>query len=306
MDDWQVDPRRLELLVQLSRLGSMRKVAEEFGVPTSTVSQQLAVLGREARTPLIEPDGRRVRLTPAGHRLAGHAVTILAAIEAARLDLDPNAEPAGTLRVAAFATAVRRVLLPVAGLLQATRPAVRVLILEHEPAEALALLAGDDVDLALTYDYELAPFTFDGAMQTIDLGTWRWGLGHRTGEAPVDGSATAVFARFAEHDWIVNSRSDADDRVVRTVAALAGFTPLIAHRADSLELVQDMIAAGLGVGLLPAASGTIPGVRIAPLRDPHVAMRAHAVTRRGREQWPALALVLRLLAEQPNLWGPSS
>ena len=95
-----MDVRRLETLLMLSRLGSMRAVAEETHTTTSTVSQQIAALAREAGTPLIEPDGRRVRLTPAGRRLAEHAVTILAALEAARLDLDPAAEPAGTLRVA--------------------------------------------------------------------------------------------------------------------------------------------------------------------------------------------------------------
>jgi DNA-binding transcriptional LysR family regulator len=68
-----MDPRRLELLLELSRLGSMRAVAETQHVTTSTVSQQIAVLAREAGTPLIEPEGRRVRLTPAGRRLADHA-----------------------------------------------------------------------------------------------------------------------------------------------------------------------------------------------------------------------------------------
>ena len=104
-----MDPRRLELLLELSRLGSMRAVAETMHVTTSTVSQQLAVLAREAGTPLTEPAGRRVRLTPAGRRLADHAVTILAALEAARLDLDPSAAAAGLVRVASYATAARQV-----------------------------------------------------------------------------------------------------------------------------------------------------------------------------------------------------
>ena len=103
-----MDARRLRLLLELSRLGSMREVADELDVTTSTVSQQLAALAHEVGTPLLEPQGRRVRLTPAGHRLADHAVTILAAIDAARLDLDSGAEPAGTLRVAGFASAIRR------------------------------------------------------------------------------------------------------------------------------------------------------------------------------------------------------
>ena len=63
-----------------------------FWFTTSTVSQQIAALAKVAGEQLIEPDGRRVRLTPAGRRLADHAVTILA-VDAARLDLDPEAEP---------------------------------------------------------------------------------------------------------------------------------------------------------------------------------------------------------------------
>src|SRR6478736_9554128 len=125
-----MDLRRLTLLHELSRLGSMRAVAEELGYTTSTVSQQLAVLAREAGAPLIEPEGRRVRLTPAGRRLADHAVTVLAALEAARADLDPDATPAGEVRVAAFATGIRRSLLPVVGRLATTHPDVRLMI--HE------------------------------------------------------------------------------------------------------------------------------------------------------------------------------
>ena len=58
-------------------------------------------------------------------------------------------------------------------------------------------------------------------------------------------------AEFADRDWIVNSRNTADEDVVRTLASLAGFAPRIVHRIDSLELVEDLIDAGLGVGLLP-------------------------------------------------------
>ncbi len=169
MNDSLLDPRRLELLLELSRLGSMREVGEAMHVTTSTVSQQIAALAREAGTPLTEPDGRRVRLTPAGRRLAGHAVTVLAAIEAARRDLDPAAPPAGTVRVAAFATAVRQMLLPVARLLAGRQPEVRLHIHEHEPAEALGLLAADEVDLALTYDYNLAPARFGRGLHSRPL-----------------------------------------------------------------------------------------------------------------------------------------
>lgn len=298
-----METRRLTVLLELSRLGSMREVAEELGTTTSTVSQQVAALAKEVGAPLVEPDGRRVRLTPAGRRLADHAVTILSAVEAARVDLDPGAEPTGTVRVAGFATAVRTSLVPVLHEVAQTHPDVRLLVHEHEPDEAYALLAGDDVDLALTYDYELAPADFDPSVEVTSLWSAPWGLGVPEAEAGGrEGGAAEVFGRFAGHDWIVNSRNSADGDVVRTVASLAGFEARIAHRVDSLELVQDLIAAGLGVGLLPADQPTRPGVTVLALHGPEVRLRAYAVVRRGRAAWPPLALVLDLL--RPGLAGP--
>src|SRR3954462_9750781 len=103
-----MDLRRLRLLLELSRLGSMHEVAAELRTTTSSVSQGIAVLAREAGAPLLEPGGRRGPLTPAGRRLAGQAAPTLAAVAAARPDLGPAAEPAGVLRVAGFASAIRR------------------------------------------------------------------------------------------------------------------------------------------------------------------------------------------------------
>ncbi len=291
-----METRRLELLAELSRLGSMRAVADTLGTTTSTVSQQIAALAREMGTPLIEPYGRRVRLTPAGRRLAEHAVTILAAVESAQLDLTPGAKPAGIVRVAGFATAIRTVLLPVISGLAASHPQVRVLIREHEPAEALQLLAGDLADLALTYDYNLAPAAAgDPAIRRMRLWTARWALGVPARETAARGTTLEVFAGYRAHDWIGNSRNTADEDVIRTVASMAGFTPRITHQADSLELVRDMVTAGLGVGLLPAGSAASPGVQLIPLDGPQVELRAYAAARHGRLSWPPLALVIRLL-----------
>ena len=246
-----------------------------------------------------------MRLTPAGRRLAGHAVTILAAIEAARRDLDPAAPPAGTVRVAAFASAFRQVLLPVARILAGRQPEVRLHLLEHEPAEALGLLAADEVDLVLTYDYNLAPARLGRGPHSQQWHASRsartpWSLGTPSGPGP-RGTAVDVFRRYRDHDWIVNSRNTADEEVIRVVASLAGFEPRITQRADSLDLVQDMILAGLGVGLLPAArlpaARSVRGVSLRRLRQPEVIQRSYAVTRRGHAAWPPLALVLRLLAE---------
>jgi DNA-binding transcriptional LysR family regulator len=293
-----VDTRRLQLLLALSRLGSMRAVAEAHHLTTSTVSQQIAALAKETGAQLIEPDGRRVRLTPAGRRLADHAVTILAAVDSARLDLDPDAEPAGTLRVGGFATGIRVSLLPVLEELAVTHPRVRVVISEYEPIEAFRLLVDDDLDLALTYDYNLAPAAPDSVLESVALWSTPWGLGVPTG-APDDATDPAA---FAEHEWIVNSRNTADEDAVRTLASMGGFTPAIAHQIDSLDMVEDLIAAGYGVGLLPMSRPTREGVKILPLSDPTVVLTAYAVTRRGRATWPPLRLVLdRLRPANPPL-----
>ncbi|SEQ02348.1 DNA-binding transcriptional regulator, LysR family [Microlunatus flavus] len=292
-----MDLRRLHLLLELSRLGSMRAVAETHALTTSTVSQQVAALAREVGTPLLEPDGRRVRLTPAGRRLADHAVTILAAVDAARVDLDPAAEPSGTVRVGGFATGIRASLLPVMADLARTHPAVRVSVGEYEPAEALALLAADDLDLVLTYDYNLAPVAVPATMAAVALWTTSWALAVPAGTSPPGHDLAA----WASHAWIVNSRNTADEDVVRTLGSLAGFVPRVRHRIDSLDLVEDLVLAGQGVALLPAGRRVREGISLVELRDPAVRLRAYAVTRLGRERWAPLRLLLdRLAARGPD------
>lgn len=295
-----MDVRRLRLLLELSRLGSMHEVAAELGVTTSAVSQGIAALAAEAGTALIEPDGRRVRLTPAGHRLADHAVGILAAVDAARLDLDPTAAPAGVLHVAGFATAIRRSLLPAIDDLARTHPRVEVRVLELEPAEAFDALARDDIDLALTYDYDLAPASWRNDHEVTELWRTEWGVGLPAREP------RAPFATFADRDWIVNSRGTADEEVLRTLASMAGFTPRVAHRIDALELVEDLIVAGRGIALLPRDRPSRRRIRVLPVTDPTVTMRAYAVVRRGRDRWPPLRAVLDRLAAGAQGPGHSS
>jgi len=303
MNNDHMDVRRLHLLLELSRLGSMRAVAETHALTTSTVSQQIAALAREAGTPLVEPDGRRVRLTPAGRRLADHAVTILAAVEAARLDLDPGAEPSGVLRVGGFATGIRASLLPVVAALAEEHPQVEVVMHEYEPLEAFALLADDGLDLALTYDYNLAPASVSSTLVARPLWSTAWGLGVPRDEAP-RGNRPADLAVWGQRPWIVNSRNTADADAVRTLGSMAGFRPHISHQLDSLDLVEDLIVAGHGVGLLPRDRPTGGGVRVLPLADPTIVMTAYAVTRLGRENWPPLRVVLEKLTSAGESTSP--
>lgn len=183
----------------------------------------------------------------------------------------------------------------------------RPLVREHEPDEALACLAADEADLALTYDYDLAPAAVDPSLAATPLWTAVWGLGVPAPDAgPGERveSAPEVFARFGAYDWTVNSRNTADETVVRAIASTAGPTPSVTHRADSLGLVQDMIAAGLGVGLPPVGHPPRAGVRVRPPHSPAVRPRAYAVACRGHLSWPPIAHVTESLRYRTDPAAP--
>ena len=147
----------------------MHEVAAELGTTTSSVSPGIAALARDVGTDLVEGTGGGVRPHLGGRRLADHAVTILADVEAARRDLGPDSGAGGVLRVAGFATAIRRSLLPAIDQLARTHLGIEVRVHEHEPLEIPDLLARDDVDLAPTYDYDLAPAAWPGDLDVTLL-----------------------------------------------------------------------------------------------------------------------------------------
>ena len=178
-------------------------------------------------------------------------------------------------------------------------PKVDFVISEYEPLEAFELLVDDDLDLAITYDYNLAPASPDPVLEALPLWSTPWGLGVRS---DVVSGGVADLQSFADSIWIVNSRNTADEEAVRTLAALAGFTPRIAHQIDSLDLVEDLILDGHGVGLLPVNRPLREGITILTLSDPSVVLTAYAAVRRGRSNWPPLRMVLdRLRPQSPGL-----
>jgi len=269
----------------------MSAVARATGYGTSAVSQQLAALEREAGVPLLEAAGRRVRLTPAGRRLVGHAETILAAVTAAELDLAAGSEPTGLVRVAGYTSALRQHLLPVAGQLARVHPLIELELQEREPAEVDELLDADQIDLGFVHDYTLVP---------------RGGRHVRTllGSSPVmlavpPGSAAPARIRTPDdleslrgEFWIGNSRDPGDEELASRLCALAGWTPRIRHRADSLELVIDLVLAGHGIGLLPAGAPGADRVRMVPMALARADSRMWSVVRAGTQEWPATMAVI--------------
>jgi DNA-binding transcriptional LysR family regulator len=259
------DLARLRLLRDLARRGTMTAVAEALGQTSSAVSQQLAVLEREAGAILFERVGRRVRLTGEGERLAAHAETILAAVEAARLDLRAD-EPRGTLTVASFPSFAKARLLPALVRLRARHPALAITLHELEPPDALDALRDGRCDLAVDFAYSLTPpppLSGVVAHPVLDeplLLILPPDLAHVP--EPLDPAV------LAEADWIVGSRQADDRRLAERLCAPAGFAPRLAHRVDDYDWMLRMVAAGLGVGLAPQLALDLAGPLDVVVRTP--------------------------------------
>ena len=255
-----MDVDKLRTLVELSRRGTMAAVAEATGYGTSAISQQLAALERQAKVQLLEASGRGVRLTPAGRRLVDHAERILAAVTAAELDLTSDAEPSGLVRVAGYTTALRRHLLPVLDELARDYPKLELQIQELEPVEVDALLDDDELDLGFEYDYSLVPRGGRGVCTLLATNEMELYV-HPDLAVPQAIRTPEELDRFKDVDWIGNSRDSADDELAVRICALAGWQPRMRHRADSLDLVVDLVLATRGVCLLAEdapESGRLP------------------------------------------------
>ena len=118
-----IDARRLRVLREVAQQGTLAAAADALHLTPSAVSQQLAALEREVGQPVIERNGRGVRLTGAAEVLVGHANLVLAQLEAAAADVAAYAEGVvGTVRVAGFATALGELVAPAVVALRASHP----------------------------------------------------------------------------------------------------------------------------------------------------------------------------------------
>src|SRR5215207_5752587 len=281
-----LDVRRLRLLCDLSRLGTIAAVARVHTYTPSAVSQQLAALEREAGVPLLERTGRRVALTPAGVILVRHAETVLTALEAASAALaTARSELSGPLRIGAFPTAVRPLLTTALVTLGRDHPALELMVTELDPVAAPEALRERRLDVALVHDYDIMPIEPDHTLDAVPLLDETVFLA--VPAAGTDTNADPVGnARHAA--WIVGSPGTACHAVALQVCRTAGFTPMVRHHADDFAAVLALVAAGQGVSLVPqlAAAPSPPGVRLVPLT---IRRRTRISYRRGATTHPAVA-----------------
>jgi DNA-binding transcriptional LysR family regulator len=247
MNDW--DLRKLRVLRALAETGTVTGAAGVLSMTPSAVSQALAALSRQTGAVLLEPEGRRVRLTEAARLLLRHAEVVFAELEQARAELDAYTQgDAGTVRVGAFATAVSALVVPAVRALRAGHPGLRVQVREAEADEAFELLARGEVEVALSLTVR-APAASDPAFTRFLVHADPMDLA-LAADHPLAGRAEVRLAEFAEDPWIFGTDGAWRD-ITLTACAAAGFTPEQGHAASAWPAILTMVAAGMGVSLVP-------------------------------------------------------
>jgi len=246
----RLNTARLEMLSLLDSLGTMRAVAAALHLSPSAVSAQLAVLEAETRTELLRRTGRRVQLTTAGRTLARHARVILDQIRAAEADLRGlSGRATGPVRLAAFSSAIRAAVIPLAARLRTAHPGIALEVAELDPQASLPALRRGDYDIIVTADFIDGSMPLHPDVQTIPLLTDDIVL--VTPRSQTGSETPADLADFAEAAWSIDMPGTYLSNLVTSTCRQAGFEPVVAGRFASYEVLLAHVEAGLSVSLLP-------------------------------------------------------
>jgi DNA-binding transcriptional LysR family regulator len=297
-----LDVTRLRVLVAVARYGSVTAAARALNYAQPSVSHHLARLEAETGTKLIQRAGRGIRLTDAGRLLAERGAEVIGRLDAAENELAAyTGLRAGRLRLAAFPSALGTIVPAAAAMLREYQPGVDLRLTEAEPPEALRMLRAGYVDVALVFRYSPDPPGADGpdakdagagtaagnpaARHGMSLPDENGGIDiteglrerllldeqvHLVTSAQATDEPSADLAGYARYRWIAGC--DRCRANLLRQCALAGFTPKIAFTTDDYIAVQALVAADLGVSILPALAlraARHPGIRTVPLAGVH-------------------------------------
>jgi DNA-binding transcriptional LysR family regulator len=291
--------QRLRVLREVLSQGSFSEAASALNYTQSAVSQAIATLESEAGVPLIERDRRGVRPTSAGERLAEHAGRILTQLDVAEAELGAIAGiRGGELRMASFPTA-GATLMPLAiAAFRSAYPHVALSLVEGEPEELIPRLRDGEFDLGLIFGFGGAGEPGPG-LQSSPLfeDPMRLALpkGHR-----LTRKERITLEDLSDEAWVQTSEASACARHVVRVCRAAGFEPRVSFESDDYLTVQGLVAAGVGVALIPqlALSQTVSyDIAVRELRPDGPVRHVVAATPGTGVSLPAAAAMLEILLD---------
>ncbi|MFP5291014.1 MAG: LysR family transcriptional regulator [Actinomycetes bacterium] len=292
-----LDLRRLSLLREVHRRGTLHAVARALAYSPSTISQQLAQLEVEAGVPLLERSGRRVQLTPQGELLVEGAGRLLDEMERLESALGASlaateGEPLrGTVRLAVFQSAALGIVPRALSLLEAEHPSLRVEVTQREPESALDEVWAREFDLVIAEQYpaHAAPLRRELDRVPLHRDALRLGVPR--------GWRGRALADAADAAWVMEPRGTASRHWAEQQCRLAGFEPDVRFETADLQAHVRFIEAGHAVALLPdllwmGGRATVRLVDLpgSPEREVFTAARRSSASR------PAIVAVREVLA----------
>jgi DNA-binding transcriptional LysR family regulator len=285
---------RLRVLKEVAYRGSFSAAAEALSYTQSAVSQQIAALERETEMALLERHPRGVSLTAAGQTLVSHADGILARLDAAEASLAAIAGlRGGRLRIASFPTA-GATLMPLAiATFSASYPEIELTLAEGEPEAIVARLRAGELDLALLFEFAGETLPSEDVTRTELLEDPMY-LALPSAH-PLAAKERLRLSDLAAEAWVqTSSASPCARHVVRSCHA-AGFEPNVTFESDDYQTVQGLVAAGVGVAL-------IPELALSVVRD-DIAIRALSPAPPMRHVIAATPASARLVPAAPAMLG---
>jgi len=293
---------RLQILCEVVKRGSFSAAADALSYTQSAVSQSIARLEAETGTALVVRDRRGVRPTAAGATLVGHAETIFAQVEAAEADLAAVLGiRSGRLRVASFPSAGATLMPLAVARFRREYPAVALTLAEGEPEQIAPRLRAGEFDLALLFE-------FPGVQPRRD----RPSAGLRSvalledpmhvalpADHPLVAKPSLSLADLRDQQWVQTSASSPCARHVVHSCLAAGFEPDVTFESDDYATVQGLVAAGVGVALVPrlALTRVNAGIVVRPLAPRSPTRKVTAATMSGAGVAPAARAMIALLTE---------
>ena len=297
------DVKQLRVLRAVAEHGSFSAAADALSYTQPAISQQVAALEKRAGTTLVDRGSRGVRLTDAGQALVEHAEVVIARLAAAEAELEAIAGVrGGRLRLSSFPSAGASLLPPAVALFSKRYPEVELSFVEEEPEDAVQMLRAAELEVALVFEFRgMSPPEFERMFEGIEL---RHLIDDPMYLAMPRDHPAARKARVRLQDvqddtWIQNDTTGPCGRLHLAACAAAGFEPRIGFQSDDYNVVQGLIAAGVGVSLLPALALTNlrEDIVVRSLGSKAPTRRIAAATLAGRYRSPATQAMLDILAE---------
>jgi DNA-binding transcriptional LysR family regulator len=290
---------RLRVLSEVVAHGSFSAAADALSYSQSAISQAIATLEGETGVALIERHRSGVRPTVAGAALAGHANGILARMEIAEAEIAAIvAGRGGRLRTASFPTAGATLMPQAIASFRAAHPGVEVTLAEGEPEQIAPRLREGEFDLVALFEFEGVGDRLGSGMKRFELLDDPLQLALPR-DHPLAKRKRLSLEDLSGESWVqTSSASPCARHVVRSCHA-AGFEPRVSFESDDYQTVQGLVAAGVGVALIPelALSTVRPGIVVRPLHPQSPVRKVFAATPRAAAVTPAVATMLDVLRD---------